>query len=76
MPQGAHKPRLSIEVDADLCRRLEAAAAQHDVTVQQYVLAAVEHTLEVEDRKDWARLSEPSFDRDWNSQDDEVYDRI
>ncbi len=64
MAEGARKPRVSIEVDLDLRRRLKIAAAQRDVTVREYVLAAVEHALQAEDRDDWGRLSEPSFARD------------
>ena len=76
MAEGMRKPRLSIEVDQDLRRRLKVAAAQHDVTIREFVLAAVERALEVDDRDDWTRLSETSFARDWDSDADVDYDRL
>lgn len=76
MTEGGRKPRLSIEVDPDLRRRLKIAAAQHDVTIRDYVLTAVERALDAEDREGWTRLSEPSFAREWNAEGDEVYDRL
>lgn len=76
MAEGAPKPRVSIELDLDLQRRIKIAATQRDVTIREYVLAAVEHELQAEDRNDWDRLSEPSFARDWDSVADAAYDRI
>jgi len=73
---GSAQARVNIEVDLELQRRLEIAAAQCDVTVREYVLAAMEHALQAEDRDDWGRLSEPSFARDWDSAADAAYDLI
>lgn len=76
MAEAARKPRLSIEVDGDLRRRLKIAAAQRDVTVREFVLAAVERALEAETGQGWSRLSEASFARDWDSESDNIYDRL
>ncbi len=76
MAEGTRRPRLSIEVDPELRRQLKIAAAQHDVTIREYVLAAVKRALEAEDREGWSGLSEPAFARDWHSEADEVYDRL
>lgn len=76
MSEARRKLRLSIEVDSDLRRRLKIVAAQHDVTIRDYVLAAVERALDAEDREGWTRLSHASFARDWNAEGDEVYDRV
>lgn len=74
--EEARKPRLSIEIDPDLRRRLKIAAARRDVTIRDYVLAAVTRALDGDDRDAWTRLSEPSFARDWDAEGDEVYDRL
>jgi plasmid stability protein len=67
---------LSIEVDPELRRQLKIVAARHDVSVRDYVLTAVRQALEAEEQESWARLSEPSFARDWDIEGDEVYDRL
>src|SRR5437588_159665 len=41
----AKRPRISIDVDPDLRRRLRIAAAQRDLTIRQYVLEAIEEPL-------------------------------
>jgi plasmid stability protein len=76
MAQEVRKPRLSIEVDPELRRQLKIVAARHDVSVRDYVLTAVRQALEAEEQESWARLSEPSFARDWDIEGDEVYDRL
>jgi uncharacterized protein (DUF1778 family) len=76
MTQRQQRPRLSIEVDPDLRRRLKIAAARREVTVRGFVLAAVEQALAAEDEAAWSRVSELSFARDWDSESDAVYDRL
>jgi plasmid stability protein len=71
MHEQARKPRLTVEVDAELRRQLKIAAARHDITVREYVLTAVRQALETEDREIWSRLSEVAFARDWDSEADE-----
>jgi DNA-binding transcriptional regulator YiaG len=45
MASSAKRPRISIDVQPELRRRLRLAAAKHDRTVQQYVLEAIEERL-------------------------------
>ena len=45
MQSSAKRPRVSVDVVPDVRRRLRLAAARHDVTVQQYVLEAIEERL-------------------------------
>jgi len=67
---------LNIEVGPDLRRRLKIAAARRNLTVQGFVLAAVEQALQAEDRAGWSGLSGPSFARDWDSAPDTIYDHV
>jgi uncharacterized protein (DUF1778 family) len=76
MTERQQRPRLSIEVDPDLRRRLKMAAARRDITVRGFVLAAVEQALAAEDEATWSRVSELSFARDWDSESDAVYDHL
>jgi uncharacterized protein (DUF1778 family) len=76
MTERSRRPRLTVEVDPDIRRRLKMAAARHDVTIREYVLAAVEQALAAEDQQSWSRLSEAAFARDWDSVDDAVYDAV
>jgi len=39
------RPRISIDVDPDFRRRVRVAAAQHEVSVREYVLSALEAQL-------------------------------
>jgi uncharacterized protein (DUF1778 family) len=73
------RPRLSIEIEPQLRRRLRIAAAQRDVSIREFVLAAVEQALKANESleaKDWSALSVPSFARDWNSDADSAYDPL
>lgn len=76
MGQHLRKPRLSVEVDPEVHRRLKIAAARHDTTIREYVLAAIERALDAEDLPGWSWLSERAFGRDWDSEDDAVYDAV
>jgi len=76
MADITRKPRISIEVEPDLRRRLRIAAARRDITMREYVLTAVEQALSEEESLDWTRLSEPAFARDWDSASDAVYDAL
>jgi uncharacterized protein (DUF1778 family) len=40
------RPRLSIEIEPQLRRRLRVAAAQRDITIREFVVNAVERALE------------------------------
>jgi hypothetical protein len=71
--------RLSIEVEPELRRQIETAAADRDVSVHDYIISILKRAV-VEDESDeavgWARLSARSFARDWESEADQVYDHL
>lgn len=70
------RPRISIEVDHDLRRRLRLAAASRDLTVRQYVLEAVEDRLR-QDSADALILAaaDPVLAELWENERDAEYDR-
>jgi hypothetical protein len=45
MIHSAKRPRISVDVDSDLRRRLRLAAAKRDLTIRQYVLQVLEERL-------------------------------
>src|SRR5690349_19841924 len=77
------RARLSIDVTPELRRRIKIAAATREVSVREYVETILRQALEAEEsgeppaeRTAWSRLSARSFARDWESPEDEVYDRL
>ncbi len=77
------KVRLSIEVEPDLHRRVKIAATERDMTMKDYVVrllesVAAEEALRKDDRETagLARLSAAAFARDWESEEDSVYDEL
>jgi plasmid stability protein len=71
------RSRLSIDVDPDLRRRIKVAAASHDQSIRDYVEGLIREALAAEPDGDrsWSSLSARSFARDWNSEEDSVYDQ-
>jgi uncharacterized protein (DUF1778 family) len=76
------RPRISIDVQPELRRRLRLAAAKHDRTVQQYVLEAIEERLS-EDLGDESEAvlaltakSDPVLAELWDNKKDAEYDRL
>ena len=74
---------LTIEVDRNLRRQIEQAAASHDLSVRDYVIAILERVTTAEalggspeNRGEWAQLSAQAFARDWRSDEDSVYDDL
>ena len=72
---------LAIEVDHNLRRQIEQAAASHDLSVRDYVIAILERATTAEalggtpeNRGEWAQISARAFARDWQSDEDGVYD--
>ncbi|MCX6020613.1 MAG: hypothetical protein NTZ05_02580 [Chloroflexi bacterium] len=47
-----------------------------DVAPELRRLAAEEQDGNAAERADWSRLSEGAFLRDWDSEEDEAYDRL
>lgn len=55
LESSAKRPRISLDVQPDVRRRLRLAAAKRDLTVREYVLEAIEERL----REDLGGDSEP-----------------
>ena len=76
--------RLSIEVDPGLHRWVKISAAEKDMTIKDYVVTVLEAVAVEEARKtgdgeegaDLAGLSAAAFGRDWESEEDAVYDDL
>jgi hypothetical protein len=74
---------LTVDIEPELRKRVETAAAARSMTVRDYVAAVLRQALErggSEQRSDqgeeWNRLSIPSFARDWESDADAIYDDL
>jgi len=75
MVETVRRVRLSVAIDPELHRKLKIAAAAHDMTITAYVTRAIEHALAGEGADAaWSSLSAPVFARDWESEEDAVYD--
>ncbi len=77
------KARLSIDIDPELRSKIKSAAAAKDQTVRDYVVAILRravatpgHAEEATEELAWAQLSARSFTRDWDSEEDQVYDAL
>lgn len=68
--------RLSADVDAELRRRVRVAAANSDRSVGEWIEAAIRRELELEEDRTApvSQASTPAFARDWDSEEDSVYD--
>ena len=81
-----HRPErghLSIVVDADLVTRIEQAAQARELSVGDYVAAVLQRAVEDDhgpdesrDQGRWSQLSSAAFARDWESDQDSVYDQL
>jgi predicted transcriptional regulator len=84
MTKAVKRTRLTIELPAEVKRRLRLVAAQRDVAVRQYVLEMIEERLE----RDWAELAEqegllaltaqadPVLAELWDNEKDAAYDQL
>lgn len=75
--------RLSVEVEPELHRKVKIAAVERDMTIKDYVVTLLESVANEEARlgevgkeADLARLSVAAFARDWESEEDSVYDDL
>jgi hypothetical protein len=77
--------RLSADVEPDLRRRVRIAAAKSDRKVSEWIAEAVRRELEREESEtkhqnptesSITQASVRSFERDWDSEDDAVYDEL
>ena len=82
MASSAKRPRISVDVVPEVRRRLRLAAARHDVSVQQYVLEAIEERLredlgeEGEDLLALNAKADPLLAELWDNRRDAAYDRL
>ena len=82
MQSSTKRPRVSVDVVPDVRRRLRLAAARHDVTVQQYVLEAIEERLrddlgdEGEELLALNAKADPLLAELWDNRKDAAYDRL
>jgi len=84
MTTEAKRTRLTVDLSAELKRRLRLAAARHDVSVGQYVLQTIEQQLE-EDARELAEQEgpyaltardDPVLAELWDNEKDAAYDRL
>jgi uncharacterized protein (DUF1778 family) len=81
MQATTKRPRISLDVEPEIRRRLRLAAARLDVTVRQYVLGAIEERLQadlVEEGEGVLTLTakaDPVLAELWDNARDAVYDR-
>lgn len=80
---NGRKVRLSIEVEPELHRWVKIAATERDMTMRDYVVQLLESVAAEEARRkgsgeatDVARLSVAAFVRDWESEEDSVYNEL
>lgn len=80
---NARRARLSIDVTPELRRRIKVAAASREISVREYVETILRQALEAAEREEpaaeraaWSRLSAGAFARDWESPEDQAYDRL
>jgi len=82
MESSAKRPRISIDVQPELRRRLRLAAAKRDLTVRDYVLEAIEERLredlgeEDEGMLALTAKADPVLAELWDNRKDSEYDRL
>jgi uncharacterized protein (DUF1778 family) len=82
MESSAKRPRISVDVVPAVRRRLRLAAAHRDVTVQQYVLEAIEERLREDLGDEGEELlalnakADPLLAELWDNRKDAAYDRL
>ena len=82
MESSPKRPRISVDVLPAVRRRLRLAAAKRDVSVQQYVIEAIEDQLredlgeEDEGVTTLTAKSDPVLAELWDNPKDSEYDRL
>jgi uncharacterized protein (DUF1778 family) len=82
MQPSAKRPRISVDVVPEIRRRLRLAAARRDVSVQQYVVEAIEDRLredlgeEGEDLLALNARADPLLAEVWDNRKDAACDRL
>ena len=84
MTTEAKRTRLTVDLSAELKRRLRLVSARRDVSVREYVLQAIEQQLE-EDARELAEQEaiyamtardDPVLAELWGNEKDAAYDRL
>ncbi len=75
------RPRVCVDVNPDLRRRLRVAAARADISLGEYLLRAISEKLDRELREREGLLalsaeSDPVLAELWDNEKDAAYDRI
>lgn len=68
--------RLSIDIDPQLRRTLKMVAAARDESLRDYVVSVLEQAVEQDESRAWWAISSRAFARDWESDEDRVYDSL
>ena len=82
MESSLKRPRISVDVLPEIRRRLRLAAAKRDLTVQQYVLDAIEEQLRKDLGEEDERVmtltakADPVLADLWDNPQDSAYDRL
>jgi uncharacterized protein (DUF1778 family) len=82
MESSTKRPRISIDVQPEVRRRLRLAAAKRDLTIRQYVLEAIEFRLredlgdDGEDALALTAKADPVLAELWDNPKDAAYDRL
>jgi hypothetical protein len=82
MESSTKRPRISVDVVPDVRRRLRLAAARRDVSVQQYVVEAIEDRLREDLGDEGEELlalnakADPLLADLWDNRKDAAYDRL
>ncbi|HSB80252.1 MAG TPA: hypothetical protein VLM91_15840 [Candidatus Methylomirabilis sp.] len=82
MQNGIKRPRISLDVDPEVRRRVRLAAAKRDVSVRQYIVDALQERLREDLGEEGDRLvaltakADPVLAALWNNDKDAAYDRL
>ena len=70
--------QLTADVEAELWQRVKVAAGDEDKSLSEWIEEAIRHELERdnEEHMSISRASVPAFQRDWDSEEDAVYDEL
>ncbi len=66
--------RVTLDLDPVLKRRVERIARRQNRSVPEWITETLRRELEAQDADPFSRVSVPSFARDWESEDDAIYD--
>jgi hypothetical protein len=82
MESDAKRPRISVDVEPTVRRRLRVAAAKRDLSIRRYVLDAIEAKLKEDLGEDGEALlaltaqADPVLAALWDNHKDAAYDRL